>query len=251
MNKPTTLDAYREELTRLARLLTRDRVDEGEDLPVSTAVREQMRMFAEENIDKRIDKLGSQLEFVAEAFPDFGQFLDRYIEEHPQCAYDTVITDAQRFLTWLTETQNPTAEQCDHIVCQQARHELDLLARKKRIAHVRFQDLSGMASRVVEDLPTDETLRIYLNPIRKWEVFETHALLDEEAEVPASVLFYAVGAQITTAVLDPAGKELIEELAAVEPCTLARWAEHHGAVSRDELAEFCAGLADMGLIAFG
>lgn len=250
MNEPSTLDAYREELTRLARLLTREKVDEREDVPVPMSVREQMCLFAEENIDKRFEKLENQLEFVAEAFPDLGDLLGRYLEE-PQLAYDTVITDAQRFLTWLTRTQNPTAEQRDFIVCQQARHELDLLAREKRVAHVRFQDLSGMASRVVEDLPTDPNLKIYLNPIRRWEMFETRALLDEEAEVPACVLFYAVGDQVTTAVLDSAGKELIEELAGIEPCTLDGWAEHNGAVPREELIEFCAGLADMGLVAFG
>ena len=56
--------------------------------------------------------------------------------------------------------------------------------------------------------------------------------------------------EIRTAVLDPHGRELVEELAARGPCTLDDWATQSQHADREELVTLYRDLAEMGLVAF-
>ena len=93
-------------------------------------------------------------------------------------------------------------------------------------------------------------MRASLNPVRAWSRFTTTALLDDDATLPADVLFFAARDEIRTAVLDLHGRELVEELAACGPCTLDDWAGRSQHADREELVTLCRDLAEMGLVAF-
>ena len=113
-----------------------------------------------------------------------------------------------------------------------------------------------MTNQLASELEVNHKLRIQLNPIRCWSVFETNILLDDDAVPPADVLFYPVGNEVRTAVLEPDGKLRIDELANLGACTIDEWiasATLHGCSdvpSRSSLLELCRDLSEMGLLAF-
>jgi hypothetical protein len=91
---------------------------------------------------------------------------------------------------------------------------------------------------------------VVVNPISVRTSFRSHALIDEEAELPALVQFYPFGSDIRTAVLEDDGFELIERLCEAGPSTL----EEIGdlmlfKVSREELIDLIHDLLEMGLVA--
>lgn len=250
-------ETYREQLARLAQALAAAKNDlVRDDLAAGTDVG-TVKMFTNGNLDKRFEKLQRQVEFVAGVFENLDDLLEAFIRGTSLAAYDTGASDGERFLQWLETTRDPTPEQRDYIICQRARHAVEDMARTNRVGHIHFQELLSMAGDLAAELETNPTLRVHLNPIRVWARFETKVLLDEEATVPADVLFFPIGSDIRTAVLEQAGGERIRELAAFGPITLSDWhreltpfveTEH---VSRGELGEVTRMLIDLGLAALG
>ena len=212
---------------------------------------EKLGMFIEGNQEKRHDKLRNQLESVADHFDDFETLIRQYAAEVPLIAYDNGTSDGQHMLEWLVRMRDTSDEQRDWVACQQARHRVEELGRGHRISHIQFQDLRGVIDLEDDSWTSDTGLRIHLNPIRVWERFITSALLDDEATSPADVLFFPIGNEVTTAVLEPEGQVLVTELAKYEPCTLSEWAVVSQHADREQLIELCHDLADMGLIALG
>ena len=90
-----------------------------------------------------------------------------------------------------------------------------------------------------------------MNPTRCWAQFFTDALLEETAEPPVNVVFFAVGGAIGTAVFELEGQTLINELAEFSPCTLDEWTALTQLSSRTELAQFSADLVEIGLLSLG
>jgi hypothetical protein len=247
-----TQETYREQLIRLVRSLVKPNNEmavRGDLAQACTA--QQVKMFVDGNLEKRLEKLQKQLEFVAEAFDDFDELIVSYVSDMPSASYDSVTSDGDRMLDWLSETKSPTPEQQDYIACQRARHAIEDLARRNRLKHVRFQELRSMNEQSLAELETNHQLRAYLNPIRTWARFVTTALLDDDSQPPANVLVFANGNEISTAVLELEGQALINELADYSPCTLGEWAALSQLADRDELVDLCRDLVDMGLIAFG
>src|SRR5262249_11289418 len=157
--------------------------------------------------------------------------------------YATTTSDGEQFLAWLERTRELTPEQGDHVACQRARHAVEEAALANRLAHVRFQELSSVAAELAGGLAARPGVRIHLNPLRARAGLTTAVLLDGEAALPADVLFFPVGNDIHTAVLEPAGQALLGELEALGPCTLEEWtarSEHGGP---EELAAFARDLA--------
>jgi hypothetical protein len=244
------LDEYRRQLTEWALAMA---VGHNGSVPAALAegsLPAQVELFTDGNLEKRYEKLQKQLEFVAGAFDDLNDLINDYIENEPLAAYDTGDGDGERFLLWLERQRPLTAEQRDHVTCQRARHAVEDVARKDRRGHVRFQERWSVATQLAAELETNARLRICLNPIRVAARFETAALLDEDAALPADVLFFPVGNSVRTAVLEPGVAELLEELAGWEPCTLAQWACLSRHADRDELVALSRDLAEMGLVAF-
>lgn len=211
-----------------------------------------VKMFVDGNLEKRFDKVRKQLEFVAEAFDeDFGALIIEYINDLPLEAYDTGASDGERMLVWLGEKKQLTPEQDDYVVCQQARHTIEDIARVNRIRHTRFTELHSIAEKLSDELYTNDQLQIYLNPIRYWTRFNTTALIDEQATTPADVMFFAAGKETATAILDLEGQALINELADYQPCTLGQWSALSQLADHQQLLELCVDLSQMGLVAFG
>ena len=210
---------------------------------------EQIKLFVDGNFDKRLDKLLGQLEFVAPAFDDFEDLVAGYICQTPPAAYDTGVSDADRFLAWLSDHRTLSFKQADYVACQRARHTVEALARQNRAAHVAFQCLCHLSRERGEEWEPDDELMIHVNPIRVWTRFETAALLGAAASPPADVLFFALDGQSTSAELEPAGRELLAELVELAPCTLSSWAAVSQSADREGLASFCRDLAEIGLVA--
>ncbi|MBI2824825.1 MAG: hypothetical protein HYX69_09080 [Planctomycetia bacterium] len=243
--------AYRDELRRwvpaLVGVQAMNGVCEALDPGSSPA---GLKLFAEGNLGKRREKLHAQLEFVAEAFDDFEDLASAYIRSVPPAAYDTTASDGERFLSWLERAGALTPRQRDYVACQRARLGVEAAARADRRGHLGFQELWNSALQRAATLDMAPGLRVYLNPSRAWSQFITAALLDDDATLPADVLFFAAGEAIRTAVLEPNGRALIEELASCGPCTFDEWAALSRHADRRELVEFCRDLAEMGLVAF-
>jgi|GEM_PF-576276 len=242
---------YRAQLQRYARALALAHNDQiSSDLPPRITLA-HVKMFTDGNLDKRCDKLLNQVELLNEVYDDLEERVIRYIRTVPLSAYDTGCTDAEHFLEWLLRGDTPTAEQQDCIVCQRSRHAVEFLARENRLAHVRFQDLLSIWDRTARELEQNSNLRLHLNPIRVTATFQTRTLLDEEADVPARVLFFPVGTDIRTAVLEPAGESLIGRLEQSEPPTFDELCHETNDCQREELLDLCHELGDMGLVACG
>ena len=209
-----------------------------------------LKLFAEGNLKKRREKLQTQLESVADAFDDLEDLVSAYIRNVPPAAYDTTTSDGERFLSWLERTGDLTPRQRDYVSCQQARLAVEAAARADRPGHRRFQELWSLTPQLAAELDTDPGLRAYLNPIRAWSRFTTTTLLDDDATLPADVLFFATGDEIRTAILEPHGRALVEELASCGPRTLDEWAGRSQHADREELVSLYRDLAEMGLVAF-
>lgn len=251
----TTLTAnttdYRDQIQRCAQTMALGYAEDVRPFLANGMTVEQVKLFTDGNLDKRLGKILDQVDLLKASFDNLSDLVDEYILEVPLAAYDTGSSDGDRFLRWLKLTHVTTLEQQDHITCQLARHEVENVARKNRLGHVRFQELRSLTDRLTADLSTNPKLRIHLNPIRTWGTFQTNVLLDVEAAAPADVLFFANGQQIRTSVFEDAGKYFVETLASHGPFTLTDWMRLDRSISRSDLIEFCLDAAEMGLVAFG
>ena len=253
MTDPSELDlAYRDEIRRWVPALAGFQPSTGVCdalAPGSSPI--GLKLFAEGNLSKRREALRAQLEFVAEVFDDLDELVSAYVRSVPPVAYDVTVSDGERFLSWLERTGQLTPRQRDYVACQQARLTVEAAARADRRGHLRFQELWSLSPQLAAELNTVPSLRAYLNPVRAWSRFTTTALLDDDATLPTDVLFFAASEEIRTAVLDPHGREFVEELASSGPCTLDNWAGRSRHADREELVTLCRDLAEMGLVAFG
>ncbi len=242
---------YRDQIQRCAQTMALGCVEDVRPFLANGMTVEQVKLFTDGNLDKRFEKVLDQVDLPKTAFDNLDDLVNKYILEVPLAAYDTGCSDGDRFLRWLKLTHVTSPEQQDHIDCQLARNEVENVARRNRLGHVRFQELRSMTDRLAADLHTNPKLRIHLNPIRTWGTFQTNVLLDEESTIPADVLFFANGHQIRTSAFDDDGKYFVEILASHGPFTLTDWKRLDRSTSRSDLIEFCLDAAEMGLVAFG
>lgn len=243
-------ESYRQQLHRVAQAMALAHSAEVGAYLDQRSTTQGVELFVDGNLEKRCDKLETQLEFVASAFDDFSSLVEEYATSVPQGAYDTSASDGDRMLCWLIERQELSAVQQDYVTCQRARHQVENLARANRLKHVRFQELLTLAGELSTELETNGQLHIHLNPIRTWAQFSTPELLDAEAVPPCNVLFFASGREIGSAALELEGQALINELADYQPCTLDDWSSLSHLADREQLMELCCDLARMGLVAF-
>jgi hypothetical protein len=249
-------ETYREQLTRLAQSLASGHNNDIFDDLAAGSTQARVRLFTDGSLDKRFESLSQQLEVVTPAFRDLADLIVEFVYAVPLAAYDTSASDGERFLEWLERTQTPLPEQRDYIACQRARHAVEDAARKNRLGHVRFQELLSLADTLANEMELNRSLEIRPNPIRVWSRFETAELLNESAILPATVVFFPVGTEIRTVVLEGDALERVRELAAFGPVSLDQWLRllepfvgFEDVRRRDQIA-FCRDLADLGLLAF-
>ncbi|MDG2388941.1 MAG: hypothetical protein P8M30_06440, partial [Planctomycetaceae bacterium] len=125
-------DSYRKQLDKYAEALSIAHNDEVVGDLKSGNTADMLKMFTDGNLDKRFNKVKDQVEFVAEFFDEeeFEEQVVSYVRTLPLLAYDTGISDGERFLDWLPNQMELTEEQKDAIRCQQARHKIEDVARE-------------------------------------------------------------------------------------------------------------------------
>lgn len=240
-------DPYAEQVRRLAAALAAGDADDLATLLAAGSTPDDVRLFTDGNREKRFAGLKAQVAFIADAVEDLDGVVEAYLGRGPQPAHETPRDDALRFLTWLDRNADLTPEQADHVACQRARLQVEAAAKHHRADYLTFLDRRQAG---IDLDPDDAIVEIYLNPVRAWARFATAALLDDDATLPADVLFFAADGEIVTAVLEAEGRELIDELAELGPCPLGRWAALSRHADPETLAEMCRDLAGMGLVAF-
>lgn len=221
------------------------------DDPQSAEQRELLNVYAEGNLDKRVWKLADQFEFMADEFDELDAWFTEYIRTVPLAAYDTGTSDSIFFLDWVEKTQSLSREQIDLMRCHRGRVAVEELARDHRMGHVRFQELLSTVETLGAELESNPNLWIHLNPIRAWAHFETTVLIDDAGDLPATVIFYPVGSDVRTAVLEPLGRLILGELESLRACHLSDVMRKFPAEQSGAVIEICRDLAETGLIAFG
>lgn len=251
MNAARSTDAYREQIQYYARQMALGRTDGIASGLGHGMSLELVEMFTSGNLDKRFDKLTDACELLADDFDNLDELIKTYVHEVALAAYDTGCTDCERFLIWICEREDLSPEQQDFIRCQRSRHAVEFVAVKKRLAFVRFQELLSMNERLLEELGSNGRLGVHLNPVHVWSRFETRALLDDEADVPATVMFYPVGNDVRTAVIEPEAEELIRLLDQSGVMCVRDVKKLYPHAERDAVVELIRDLAEMGIIALG
>ena len=246
MNPQIDADLYRRQLDRCAKAMAVARNEVVSPYLARGFSLGLVEMFTEGNLDKRFDKLTNQLEMLVGAVEGFDKSLEAYMRLVPLQAYDTSLTDGNRFLEWLSQQQSLSAEQSDLITCVRARHAVELTARRQRLQHVQFQELRSLEESFEDEFMRTRRIRIALNPIHHLTEFATTVLLgDDDTELPATVLFFAVDDDIRTAVLEPLGLEIVNRLNGLGP---QRLDDLRGAIDAcpDEIADACRELVELG-----
>ncbi len=240
---------YAEQLTQLTRLLEVSNGESHLGPPFASRPRlGRLQHFATGGLQRRRVKLRRRLAFVAQAFDDFCRLVDVYAE-HTVLATDPLWSDdAHRMLDWLIETQSPTPRQRDYIACQQARYRIEDAVRRDRAAHAGFQKRNRESKRFLSSFVHDDSLRIHLNPIRFWTRFLTPELLENVADSPVNVLFFAGQGEIGTVVFELEGQALLNELSELAPCSFDEWSGRTEVTGRDQLAQLAIDLVGMGLL---
>ena len=250
-NPPTTSEDYAEQIRRCAQALSIAKNDLVTGELAKGHTPEMLKMFTDGNLDKRYQKLLDQFELTADEFEDLDEMIVDYVKTIPLTAYDTGCTDAGRFLDYLESARELTPTQRDYVTLQRGRYALEAQAMEHRMEHVRFQEMAGMVERFAPEWGENPDLWVYLNPLRVWATFQTTALLDEEDEVPATVLFYPVHEDIRTAVLEDEGLAVTKLLETKSRVRVDDPAWEEIGLSRDDRVEVCRDLAEIGLAAFG
>lgn len=251
MAPTATHEDYAEQIRRCAQALALARNEQVAGVLAKGHTLDMLKMFTDGNLDKRYQKLIDECEPMMDAFDDLDEVIVEFVKTVPLTAYDTGCSDAERFLRFLESRRPLTPEQEDHITCQKSRYAIESLAMERRMEHVRFQDLSGLVDSLAAEWGSNPDLWVHLNPLRVWAEFQTSALLDEDDETPATVLFFPVGSDIRTAVLDEDGIAVVRMLEARGRVRLDDRAWKKTGLDRDERIEICCDLAEIGLAAFG
>jgi len=244
-------EEYRRQIRACARNLAVARNEAVVTYLPAGATPKMVDVFTDGNLDKRIDKLNDQLEFLRAEFPDLDACLKEYVRTVPLAAYDTGSTDSSRFLDWVREREELTPQQADLATCHQSRISVEEKARANRMEHVRFQEQWSLSDRLLPEFETDPNLRLFLNPISVRGTFRTDILLDDGADVPAMVLFFAVENEIRTAVFEAEGIWLIQTLRLLTPCHLSEVLRAAADWDREEVIAVCRDLVEMGMLALG
>lgn len=246
-----SLDAYRNRLRHDAPTVAVHQAKSAEVTCKAGRLVNRVAMITAGSAWRRYETLQSACEALADGLEELNEFIRLYIREVPLSARDSNTSDAERFLLWLDSREDLTEEQRDYIRCQQGRQAIEFVAVKQRLAHVRFQELVSMNERLLPELETNPRLTIHLNPIHVWSRFETAALLGDIEAAPATVIFFPVGEDIRTAVVEGAGETLVRLLARQGVLRLKDLRKLVPHDVQPELPGLLRELAEMGMIALG
>jgi hypothetical protein len=251
MTPPATDEEYAEQIRRCAQALSLGKNDEVAGVLAKGHTLDMLKMFTDGNLDKRYQKLVDECEPMRDAFDDLDGVIVDYVKTVPLVAYDTGGSDSANYLRYLGSRRPLTPEQEDFVAYQQGRYALESLALDRRPEHLRFQEMSALVESLAAEWGSNPDLWVHLNPLRVWATFQTSTLLDEDDETPATVLFYPVREDIRTAVLGEDGIAVVRFLESRGRARLGDPAWDETGLGREQRAEICRDLAEIGLAAFG
>lgn len=202
--------------------------------------------YLENAMGERRRLLLEELGFVALAFTDFEQRVDKYLSETPRRTYAVTERDQEQFLVWLRRDAL-NAQQRDFVACQAAEYECYRLAQKNRVAHLEFQRL--VSQREQEKRTRDERkTTIKVNPVHVWSRLEV-AASDEHGAQSGDVVFFVIEHEVRSLWLTTTKRHAVRDLAKNQQIPWAQWRDDHPELSDDETQALCQELSQSGLVA--
>jgi hypothetical protein len=197
----------------------------------------------------RLRRLHSACELLADGFDGLDEQIADYVASTPMPSCGVECADADRFLDWLAGHADLNEEQRDFVAALRGRRAVEYVAVKQRLAHARFQELLRHTDTRIDQLETNGRLTVYLNPIHIWSQFETRALLNDDADIPATVLFVPCGSDVRTIVVEAAAKRLIDHLEADGPLRMKDLLHRSGCGREQSCLQAVRQLAAVGVVA--
>lgn len=184
---PQDINTYRQQLREIVDGLSAGDPRSGFPHLAAAFTHDQMTMFVEGNVQKRVEKLSDALVEIADAFDDLESLIDEYVTCVSLPAYATSSTDSELFLQWLPKAKDVSPELMDVVRCEQARHEVERQSRDAGVLLARFQEVWSPDTDAAAEVDS-----VILNPVRVSCVFRTVELLDESwsDELPVTATFY-------------------------------------------------------------
>jgi hypothetical protein len=216
---------------------------------LTSEISEPVRLLPDAAMDARLRRLQSDCELLADGFDGLDEQIEAYVACTPMPTGDVRGADADRFLDWLERHADLDDEQRDFVAALRGRRAVEFVAVVQRLAHARFQELLRHTNARLDQLATNDRLTVYLNPIHVWSQFETRALLDEGAEIPATVLFVPCGSDVRTIVVEPAAGQLINDLDAAGPLQIKDLLRRTPRDQKDACMALVRQLAAVGVVA--
>ena len=247
----TTAHDYRRQVARWTALLSGESAGplQAEIPEVDAAIR--LGMFTEGNHEKRRDKLLDQLDLLQDVIDGLEYLVREYMGMMAPPAYDLGTADEMQFLDWFDALEEMSPELRDTVECLRSRFHLEGLARTNRVKHIRFQEMSSLFQSLFPRALRQPRYRLHLNPLRVWSRFTSWAFLEEDDELPAAIVYHAVGTEIRTIALDEMGRDFVRLLEEHEPCSILELQRACPEVSPSDIVNFCRDLGAMGLVAVG
>lgn len=199
----------------------------------------------------RATKLHAVFLYMADAFVDLDELIEEYVVTVPLAEAD-VSTDAERFFGWLSTHYGLTDEQMDVVNGERARGEVQRLVGERSGDHELFQHRWERSAPLADGWDHRRRVQLHLNPITVGATYHTTALLDEDVGVPARVLFFPVGENVRSTILDPSGRAIVRHLVeSGTPRTLDELRTGLTRLDRRALVDVPRKLVEVGIAAFG
>ncbi|HVW00171.1 MAG TPA: hypothetical protein VHB77_07525, partial [Planctomycetaceae bacterium] len=216
----TSAQDYRRQIARWTALLAGEiTVPLEVEIPQGAAA-VRIGLFTDGNHEKRCDKLLDQLDLLQDVVDGLEKHVEEYMGLLPPPAYDLGTADEEQFLDWFELRAEMTPELSDTIDCLRCRFRIETLARASRVRHIQFQEISSVFDKLFPRALRQQRYRLHLNPLRIWSRFTRWAVREDDDELPAAIVYHAVGAEIRTIALDESGREFVRLLELHEPCSL-------------------------------
>jgi len=197
----------------------------------------------------RYSLLLAECQLLSSGFEDLDAHVARYVRDVPLDTADSSTFDAERFLDWLDAQLPISAEQHDFLTCQRSQFAVEFVAVKQRLEHARFQ-----SQRAEQSTPTAVEIQrrsaatITINPTHFWTQLETRALLDDETDIPATVLFFADGPEVHAAVVEGIAEQVLRTITRRSRLTIGHLLRKHDASQQEEIISAITTCIDLGIV---
>jgi hypothetical protein len=218
-------------------------------MSLTVSLLESGRPAVDVSSSARVLSIPSAGDLFADGLDDLHVQLIEYVCEVPASSATYAFEDVEQFLAWLAERGNLTDEQQEELPSLYARDAVEFVALRKRLAHVRFQELLRASDARLDELHPHSGRTLHLNPVHAWTAVETAALRNDPDAVPATVLVYAVGRDTRTIVVTPRTEPILRTLERQGPTPVRRLVRGGWGGHRPDVSTTLRDLVELGLVA--